>query len=153
MEENRIPVVVTVSSASRGKHGELEEAMQLTMPGTLKKKGAERVLRYTETIQDKGDGSSVTHEVYVQLREGHVTVLRRGPYGMLMVFEQGKRYQTDYHTPYGDMQMGIYPTHVETELHEDRGQARLEYQLDLQGGYASVRRMMLIYTVPEKAPC
>ena len=152
----KIPVVIEVASAAKDPHGRLEEASQVLFPGTLEQRSAEEwILRYQETQEDEADHSRMTHDVYVQVKGQRVTVLRKGPYSMMMVLEHGKRYQTDYHTPYGDMAMGVYPIQVQTRMAPESGTVRLEYQLDLQGDFASVRRMQLSYTLTESVgkPC
>lgn len=145
MDASPTPILLTQTSAARGENGRLEEAMQLMMPGTLEKRADAWLLHYEETLEDESDHTQITHDVKVQVKGGRVTLLRRGPYGMLMVLEKGKRYEGSYHTPYGDMPIAVYPTQVQTSIGPDKGWIRLEYQLDMQGGFVSVRRMHLEY--------
>ena len=70
--------------------------------------------------------------------KGVVTMMRDGAYGTNMVFEKGYRYESSYQTPFGALDMGIYPTHVNYDVGEDgNGEVNLKYQLDIQGQYTS----------------
>lgn len=149
-EENEIKVMVGVTAASRNEDGEAEGAMQLMMPGVLTQKGDHWLLCYQETLEDESDHTAVTHEVRLLMSPGHVTLLRKGPYGMMMVLDRGKRYEGVYHTPYGDMTMAIYPTAVRCQADALHGRVELVYQLDLQGGFVSERQMVVEYAALEQ---
>lgn len=152
MEKQTIPVLLTVSASARNEQGQPEESVKLMMPGTLEKRSDAWLLHYDETLEDEADHSTVTHSVHLQVRPGHVTMLRKGLYSMMTVLEHGKRYEGVYHTPYGEMSMAVYPTQVATSMGPDKGSIRLEYQLDMQGGFVSVRRMNIDY-VCQGRPC
>lgn len=152
MPESKRSVLVSVTAESHDDHGASEGAMGLIMPGTLADRPDGVLLRYEETLEDENDHTSVTHDVRLLLRRGHVTLLRKGPYSMMLVLEKGKRYETTYHTPYGDMPMAVYPTVVDCRLKENGGRVELVYQLDLQGGFAAERRMVIVYAL-QKDKC
>ncbi len=149
MEGKTIPVMISVISSARGENGVPEETLQLIMKGELTPKPDGWLLHYEETLEDDADHTRVTHDMRLLLRPGHVTILRKGMYGMMMVLSRGKRYEGVYHTPYGDMPMAVYPTRVHCVLGPDHGEAEFEYQLDIQGGFVSVRRMTVAYTALE----
>ena len=153
MDEQEKAVMISVISSARDGSGESEGEMRMMMPGTLSVRSDGCRLCYQETLEDESDHTSITHEVRMLLRPGHVTLLRKGPYGMLMVLDRGKRYEGVYHTPFGDMAMAVYPTVVQCRLGEDGGRVELLYQLDLQGSFASERRMIVEYTVLERTGC
>lgn len=151
MPETFIPVLLTVRSAARNERGQLEDPMQMMMPGELTRRGENWVLHYEETLTDEGDHTTVTHDVRLLLAPGRVVMVRKGPYSMMMVLEKGKRFEDAYHTPYGDMPMAVFPTVVQCNAGPDKGSIQLEYQLDLQGAFASERRMNIDYVV--NYPC
>lgn len=153
MKNEIIPVMITVTSSARNEDGEKEAVMRLMMRGELESRSDGWLLRYEETLEDEGDHTCVTHDMRLLLKEKHVTILRKGPYGMMMVLDKGKRYEGIYHTPYGDMPMAVYPNHVRCSLSAERGTAEFEYQLDLQGGFASERRMKVEYAALGDKPC
>lgn len=153
MDAITIPVLLTVTASSRDEQGRQEDSVQLRMPGTLERRIDAWLLHYDETLEDEGDHTTVTHSVHLMIKPGHVTMLRKGPYSMMTVLEQGKRYEGAYHTPYGDMNMAVYPTQVLTRMDEHKGRVFLEYQLDMQGGFVSVRQMDIHYKARDSKLC
>lgn len=82
----------------------------------------------------------------VLVRDDRVTVLRKGPYSMMMVLQPDVPFQGTYHTPYGDMSLEVYATVVQTDIAPDHGSIRVEYQLRVGGGEAMMRRMSYEYS-------
>ena len=144
MDKKELPVLIRMLSAECDPLGHEENTMRLLLPGTLTRRPDGWLLSYTETLEEDG-GRPVTHEVRVLAREDRVTVLRKGPYGMMMVLQHDVPYQGTYHTPYGDMAMDVIATRLQTELGEDRGSIRMEYQLRVGGSEAMIRRMSYEY--------
>ena len=144
MEKKEYPILVKVSSAECDTPGHEDNVMRMMMPGTLTRHPDGWLISYTEALQED-DGHQVTHEVRVLAKNDRVTVLRKGPYGMMMVLQPDVPYQGTYHTPYGDMQMDVIATRVHTALAQGGGTIRMEYQLRVGGGEALVRRMSIEY--------
>ena len=83
--------------------------------------------------------------------DGMVTVARKGAFASDLVFRQGHRFEGSYHTPYGDLSMGIYPTQVDYSVNpEGDGAVSLRYQLDIQGRYASVHKLDTAFETNKK---
>ena len=94
---------------------------------------------YTETQPD-----NESSEVTLTLDQGVVTMQRSGAFATSMVFEQGRRFEGSYRTPYGDLAMGVYPTHVKYQVEDGPvGQVDLTYQLDLQGQFAAMHELRI----------
>ncbi len=109
-------------------------AMRLTTVGRLTGKKDKWKLKYTEMQPDTNE----KHNITMTMDKGVVTMMRDGAYGTNMVFEKGYRYESSYQTPFGALDMGIYPTHVNYDVGEDgNGEVNLKYQLDIQGQYTS----------------
>ena len=72
-----------------------------------------------------------------------VTLNRGGAYETQMVFRLGCRYEGQYHTPYGDMDLALYCTRLGYDLGDDGGSLELSYQLDLNGQFAAMHEMEL----------
>ena len=69
---------------------------------------------------------------------------RSGAFATSMVFDQGRRVEGSYRTPYGDLAMGVYPTHVKYRVQEGPvGEVDLTYQLDLQGQFAAMHELRI----------
>ena len=115
------------------------DAVRLLTTGTLSGDKDRWRIDYTETQPD-----NESSDVILTMGRGVVTMQRTGPYGTSMVFEQGKRFEGSYRTPYGDLDMGVYPTHVKYEVDGAAGgKVDLVYQLDLQGQFAAVHEMRI----------
>ena len=104
-------------------------------------------LRYTETQPD----TSETDQVTFTMKDGVVTMLREGEFNTSMIFSQGNRYEGSYNTPYGALEMGVFPTQVRYNVDEARGEVVLKYQLDIQGQYASMREMRIRFAPSHRA--
>ena len=115
------------------------DSVRLLTTGTLTGgRGAWRI-DYTETQPD-----NESHDVTLTLDRGVVTMQRAGAFATSMVFEQGRRFEGSYRTPYGDLAMGVYPTHVRYSVDEAAtGEVNLTYQLDLQGQFAAVHELRI----------
>ena len=126
----------------------MEDPMRLLTTGTLTgEKDAWRI-DYTETEPDDGE----THDVILTMDSGVVTMERTGPFATSMVFDQGRRFEGSYHTPYGELAMGVYPTHVQYQVDRDHtGEVNLTYQLDLQGQFAAMHELRIRFCPAGKA--
>lgn len=96
-------------------------------------------LKYSETQPDTAETDHVT----LTMKNGVVTMNREGEINTSMIFAQGSRYEGSYNTPYGALEMGVFPTQVRYHVSDNRGEVVLKYQLDIQGQYASMREMRI----------
>ncbi len=118
---------------------EPSDSVRLLTTGVMS--GEEEAWRidYTETQPD-----DESHDVTLTMGKGVVTMQRTGPFGTSMVFEQGRRFEGSYRTPYGDLDMGVYATHVKYRVQDGPvGEVNLTYQLDLQGQFAAVHELRI----------
>ena len=104
-------------------------------------------LRYTETQPE----STASDVVTFTMEDGTVTMQREGETNTSMIFRQGNRYEGSYATPYGELAMGVYPTHVRYNVEDARGEVVLKYQLDIQGQFSSVREMRIKFAPSRRA--
>lgn len=128
---------------------ESADEMRLVTTGELsgsKEQNAWR-LRYTETQPD----TATTDRVTFTMQDGTVTMLREGEVNTSMIFRQGNRYEGSYNTPYGALEMGVFPTQVKYNVDDARGEVVLKYQLDIQGQYASMREMRIRFAPSHRA--
>lgn len=72
-------------------------------------KGGSRYLFYEE----QPEGYPEILQTRVKLKEDKVEIQRRGKMGCSMVFETGKRYRTEYGTPFGTLLLDIVTHSVE----------------------------------------
>lgn len=115
------------------------ESVRLLTTGTLSGAKENWRIDYTETQPDND-----AHNVILTLNQGTVTMQRLGPFSTSMVFQQGRRFEGSYQTPYGALAMGVYPTHVKYRVDDEAtGEVNLTYQLDLQGQFAAVHELRI----------
>ena len=153
MDQSITPVIVTLTSYARDERGEKENPIQLMCRGRLKKVSSGYLLRYVEVQTDDQTGESVAQEVMLQLQPGRVSMTRMGEFGTTMVFVKDRRFEGVYHTPYGDLAMALFAVQVQTALHDDHGYIHLEYQLDMQGGYAPMQFIDISYCLEGPRVC
>ena len=115
------------------------DSVRLLTTGTLSGEQDRWRIDYTETQPD-----NESSDVILTMGRGVVTMQRTGPYGTSMVFEQGHRYEGSYRTPFGNLAMGVFPTHVKYKVEDGMaGQVDLTYQLDLQGQFAAMHELRI----------
>lgn len=136
MHSHSIPVLLSVTGQSQ-QDGQQEERIHLVTTGQLHKTERGFSLHYEETQPDSGETSHIT----LAMEKGAVTMMRDGSYATSMVFEKGRRFQGSYHTPMGDLEMGIYATKVQYSANEEKGDVSLQYQLDLQGQFVAMHEL------------
>ena len=116
----------------------------------------EALLEYAESQQDEETGEILTSDISLSLRNGRITMERKGDFSNTMVFAKGQRFEGVYHTPYGEMDMAVFTKEAACKFGKTEGNIHLKYQLNIQGNYTSTNELHLEYkagkqnTEPEK---
>ncbi len=153
-EQDKRPVLLNLVSTIREEEGEPELPIQLFCRGELKKTPSGYLIRYQESIPNEDNSDMVTNDVILSLSDNRVTMSRPGEYGTTMVFVKDQRFEGAYHTPFGDMEMAVFPTQVRCKAGMDHGSVHLEYQLDVQGHSAAMHTIHIDYAATDgKQPC
>ncbi len=143
----RKKVLLTVTGVT-GDFGETDDAMRLVTTGTLSGEKDKWKLRYEENQTDPKEKRRIT----MTMDSGVVTMARDGSWGTNMVFHQGRRFETNYNTPFGAFGMGIFPTQVNYTVNESGdGEIALRYQLDIQGQFTSVNDLKISFSPNRQA--
>ena len=100
-------------------------------------------LMYLET-ELTGMGSSKT---IITIRGEEVTMMREGEVCTQMVFRQGRRHLSLYHTPYGEMTIGVNARHVMVDMDENGGDLELDYDIEIDHS-VSGRNVFAIHVEP-----
>ena len=138
----RKKVMLTVTGVA-GEFGETDDAVRLTTVGTLTGDKDSWKLRYEESEPDTRQKRRIT----MTMDKGIVTMARDGSWGTNMVFQQGRRFETSYNTPFGAFGMGIFPTKVNYKVDDNgEGEIALRYQLDIQGQFTSVNDLNISFS-------
>ena len=142
-----IPILISLD-AHANTDGQPEDTMRLITTGQLFEAKDETVIRYEESL-DEGEPQQ---QISITVRDSVITMSRQGAFFANMVFQKGKRYESQYQTPYGSMDMALYCTKaVHTRTQDGGGEIALQYQLDLSGQYAAMHDMKLHYMRKKEA--
>ena len=134
-----IPVLISIKSNAHREDGAEDESMSMLTSGQLEVDDVTAVIHYEESI----DESLPPQPVEIRVEDETVTMNRGGEYVTQMVFRLGCRYEGQYHTPYGDMDLALYCTRLGYDLGEDGGSLEVSYQLDINGRFAAMHDLEL----------
>jgi len=134
-----IPVLISLKSSAHRDEAAEDENMSILTSGQMEVDDAKAIIRYEESI----DESLPPQKVEIIVEDETVTMNRGGAYSTQMVFRLGCRYEGQYHTPYGDMDLALYCTKLGYDLGDDGGALELSYQLDINGRFAAMHDMEL----------
>lgn len=135
-----VPILISLN-ARFGTEGQPEDALQLITNGELFEDAGQTVIRYEESLEE----DAPPQKVEVSVKNDVVTITRQSAYNPNMVFQKGRRYESQYQTPYGAMDMALYCTKATHTADSSGGEINLQYQLDLTGQYATMHHMTLQY--------
>ncbi|MBQ8537611.1 MAG: DUF1934 domain-containing protein [Clostridia bacterium] len=121
--------------------GQTADEIRLMTTGTLTPTLTGYQLDYQES---QPDGTSV-QDIRLEMTPTRVTMTRTGEYGSTMVFEKGRQFEGVYHTPFGEMDLAVFPTKVRVEMGEEAGKIHLQYQLNFQGSIATMNDLTVQY--------
>lgn len=141
---NGIPVMINLASLA-SYDGIADDPIRLITTGTLFTRGSLAELKYHETQEDENTGELIESDIQLLLKKDRVTMNRTGAYSNTMLFERNRRYETTFHTPFGDLPMAVTPSDVLCTLQGDNGTVHLKYELSMQGAYASTNELHLEY--------
>ncbi len=115
--------------------GERDEVNVLT-EGKYFEHHGERCVSYTEY---DCDNPRIFHNSMVRLMpdQNTVTVFRAGENNSRLTLEKERRHHCHYHTPLGELMMGVYTKAISSSLNDDGGELYVSYTLDFNAGYMS----------------
>ena len=139
-----IPILITLN-ATVSADGEVADEMHLFTSGEMIPQRDGALIRYEEQLDETAEPT----KVQLSMQEDAVTMLRTGEIETNMVFRKGRRYEGQYTTPFGSMELAVFCTRALYRLDELGGFLRLQYQLDLNGHYVSMHDMEMRFVVRE----
>jgi len=95
------------------------------------------VLTYEEVLDEALPPQPIT----ITLEDDTLMMERGGDYATQMIFRRGQRYEGQYDTPFGSMDLALFCTRLKTRLDEEGGEISLHYQMDLNGQFAAAHEM------------
>ncbi len=121
--------------------GELPEPTELLTEGHLITTPQRVELVYEESEMSGMEGS-VSTIGFDRATPGLVTLMRTGPVGSALVFEQNKRHTSIYRTPFSSFELCAHTLHVENKLLTE-GTLALEYILSFHGAESEHCRLLI----------
>ena len=115
--------------------------VELITEGRLFRKDGIYHIEYEESEISGTQGT----KTLISINDNSVYMLRSGTSSSQLLFEEGKKYINSYHTPFGKVQMEIYPTKVEHEINEEQGRVDLKYQLAIDGISTGINELKMFY--------
>lgn len=143
--KSNTPVFINLLAIARYEHMP-DYPIQFMTVGDLQYSNAdEALLQYVESQQDEETGEIIKSDISLSVKDGKITMERKGDFSNTMVFSKGQRFEGVYHTPYGEMDMAVYTKEAACRFGRSEGNIHLKYQLNIQGNYASTNELHLEY--------
>lgn len=112
---------------------EAEDRMEFVTEGKLYRRGEATYLVYDESEFSGFPGCKTS----LRVKGDTMRMKRIGAdtgYGLEMEFQEGKRFQSSYQTPYGEMDMEVFTTRVKNSLSEEgTGSVEVDYDVSIGG--------------------
>lgn len=103
------------------------DEIQVIVVGEYYEKNGIHYILYDEAVE----GQSVLDKNMIKIGPDCVEVTKRGSSSVVMLFEEGKKSLSNYHTPYGEIHMGIEVFQIEKRVEESLISLFIHYQLAL----------------------
>jgi len=118
-----------------------ESVTELVTKGKYYEQGGAQIIEYEESELSGLEGSTTV----ISVQDDVVTLSRNGSARAHMVMKRGQKCVNLYETPFGALEMGVYPLRIDTRLGRDAGAINLAYQLDISGRFASNNTLDVVY--------
>ncbi|NLJ41584.1 MAG: DUF1934 domain-containing protein [Clostridiales bacterium] len=133
-------VILTIRGNQVNPHGE-DHKIELITEGLLYRKGSAYFIEYEESIISGMEGT----KTLITVEDQRIYLERTGSHESQFVFEKGRKYVNYYETPFGNLEMGIFPTKIDSVLDEKEGKLDLKYELNISGKYAGSNELKVSY--------
>ena len=116
-----------------GYEDEAEEPIEMLTGGEYYFRNGAHYVKYEEVFEGMEGSTSNLLKI-----KPHVIELRKkGVANVHMVFEKDKKNITFYDTPFGQIQMGVSTTGIDTLVEEDKMFVTIEYTLDMNDSFVA----------------
>lgn len=133
-------VILSIRGNQVNPDGE-DNRIELITEGRLYKKGNAYYIEYEESAISGLEGT----KTLIMVEDRRIFLERTGAHESRFVFEKGRKYVNYYETPFGSLEMGIFPTRIDSDMDESQGKLGVKYELDISGKYAGSNELMVSY--------
>lgn len=126
-------VLISLCTVQSDPGGKQEDRTQTLISGNYYEKNDRHYILYDEVME----GFSKAVKTKVKFSENMLEIIRNGPIGVRMLFEENKKNVTSYNTPYGNILLGISTKKINVTVQPDMIEVDVEYALDADGGHLS----------------
>ncbi len=102
------------------------------------------IIEYTEILDGENDCRCV-----ITVTRDRITMIRSGVFRTTIIFENQKRNACAYHTPYGEILIGVYTNAVFSDMSENGGTLNIAYTLDSSGDLLSENELRISVELKE----
>lgn len=133
-------ILLTITGLQYTKQDDGEEqAIETITRGNYYKKSGKHYVSFEETPDGENTAKSL-----IKFDEDSFEMNRRGKYSVHMNFENGKKYITEYPTPFGNLIMGIDTKSFLIDEREDEIRVSIEYDLDMNYEFVAESRIDVV---------
>ena len=116
-------VELTLTGCQRDPEGN-ETVTKLSAAAECFERNGILYILYEESTEDGG-----TVKSRIKLKDLLLEVTRKGGVNTCMIFETGREHMTEYTTPFGSLQMGIFTHSIETDQSDNELTIAADYSL------------------------
>ena len=102
------------------------DQIETICPGKYFNKNDSQYVLYDEIIEGVGE----TIQNRIKIKSDEITVTKKGPFQVQMVFEKGKKTMTEYHTPFGSIMLALDTQVLEVTENEQSIHIYIKYGLE-----------------------
>ena len=123
-----------VSLQAVARRDDAEEPITLLTSGRLTLEDGRSVLTYEEVLDEALPPQPVT----VTLEDDTLMMERGGDYATQMIFRRGQRYEGQYDTPFGSMDLALFCTRLKAQLDESSAITETKFSAAVEGDFLLV---------------
>ncbi len=131
-------VIISIQGLQENEY-EQQDPITLVTGGRLYRKNGTYYVSYEESALTGLEGTRTT----LRISPDTVRVIRTGPYPSELVFQQGKRHLSLYHTDYGDLSVVISTQKIKNTLTDDGGIVDVKYAVEIGNNAVGVNHLCL----------
>lgn len=119
-------VLISIKGLQFGEEDHEDELESITTGTYYYKNGSHYVL-----YEEATEGFDETSRNRLKFREHEMSLTKSGLVNVQMIFEENRKNMSSYHTPYGDIMIGIDTRTVEIEEKQEQINLKVDYALEV----------------------